>query len=476
MRKFIKYTALVLGITFSTTACKEFLDVKPTDVLVEDLALQDYNDFSLALNGAYSAFTATTYYTGNFFALSDVSTDNLKKGPLFTNTYGSIQDIIFTTDGGEFSGFFQQAYLAIYRVNVILSKIDGIATNLISDAQKSQIRSECLALRALAHHDLVRVFAQRYDATPDASHLGIPIKTTPSITPPSRNTVKEVYVQILADLNTAIATLPTTTRSPYETNTLFTVRGAQALRARVAMYMRDWVNAEVYATQVVGTLSSSPTYENMFGNGTGADATGEVLFKFKIPRVSGAPAVGVNYYNRSAETDGYTPTDDLLALYDAGDIRFNAFFKTHPAHTPATPRYVVKKYEGTGSNPGVADIKILRMSEMYLIRAEARARKAGADEVGALSDLDQVRSARLATLGTETGTALIASIMKERRRELFLEGHRLFDLSREQQPMNRGLDCNAIVCALPANSFRFVYPIPQAELFANPNMVQNPGY
>lgn len=459
MKKILLSTALVLSLGF--TSCNQFLDVEPTDILVEDLALQSYSDFSNALNGAYSGLVGGSYYGGDFIALADVPSNNLKFGAGATGLYQFLSNLNYTTDTGEFAGFYQQAYLAIYRANVILGKID---VSTLTAAQKNQIRSECLMIRALAHHDLVRVFAQRYDATPDASHLGIAIKTDVSLLPPSRNTVAQVYSQIIADINAALPILPTT-GGP----TRFTQRSANALRARVALYMRDWSTAETFATSAITggpALSTGTTYTDMW---TSTEASGENIFKLRMP--VGFATLGRNYWDINGSNIYFSPTEDLANLYEPTDIRLNAFMGMSSGNR------FVKKYEGTAANAGLADIKVLRTSEMYLIRAEARARKAAPDGTGALADLNAVRTARGASVGTETAAGIPASVLLERRKELFLEGHYWFDLKREQQNMVRPpADCTAPICSLTATNPRFTYPIPQAEIFANPNMVQNPGY
>ncbi|TAE15003.1 MAG: RagB/SusD family nutrient uptake outer membrane protein [Bacteroidetes bacterium] len=460
MKKAIYIT--VLMAVFNLTSCKQFLDIKPTDLLTEDVALQTYTDFSTALNGAYGSLTAGAYYGGTFIALGDVTTDNLKFGGASTGLYQFLYNLNYATDSGEFLDFYRQAYAAVYRVNIILSKVDE---GQMTDAQKQQIRSECLMIRAIALHDLVRTFARRYDATPDASHEGVPAKTDIGIAPIARNTVKEVYDQIISDISTATPILPTTA-SPRR----FTQRAANALRARVALYMRDWANAEVFATAAITggpSLSNVTDYPKMWAP---EDLDGENIFKLVMARGSSA-SLGANYWNLPSGVDIFAPTNDIYSLYEPTDIRLTSFFRLHTNLQP--DRYVIKKYEGNNAFPGVADIKVLRMSEMYLIRAEARARTS--NETGALSDLNALRTARNTNTGTEAGTALISSIMTERRKELFLEGHRWFDLIREQQPMSR-TDCNGVTCSLPANNFRFTYPIPQAEIFSNPKMTQNPGY
>lgn len=446
----------------SLSSCNTFLDIKPTDLLVEELAFTTPADFNNALGSAYTVLASGNYYGGNLIALGDVTTDNLKFAPGATGLYQFLQNLNYTTSTGEFAGFFQTAYSAIYRANVILAALASTEV-AVPEAQKAQVRAECLMIRAIAHHDLMRAFSQRYKATPDGSHFGVALKTDRSLQNVARNTAKQVYDQIIADIAEARPALPTTGVAR------FTQRAADALRARVALYMEDWTTAETFATNAITggpALSTGTTYGDMWKP---AEANGEIIFK--IQTAVGFATLGRNYYDINGGNDYFAPTDDLRAEYTSGDIRLASFYGVPPTY----PRPIVAKYLGTTANPGLVHLKIFRMSEMYLIRAEARVRKSSPDEAGALADLNAIRTARSASTGTESGTTLADAIQIERRKELFLEGHRWFDLVRNQKALSRA-DCNAVTCSMPANDFRFTFPIPQGELFANPLMQQNPGY
>ncbi|RZK45401.1 MAG: RagB/SusD family nutrient uptake outer membrane protein, partial [Pedobacter sp.] len=169
------------------------------------------------------------------------------------------------------------------------------------------------------------------------------------------------------------------------------------------------------------------------------------------------------------------------------DARFNAYLKNEPilAAIPNKPSKIVAKYAGTGyatNNENVADIKIFRTAEMYLIRAEARAESGSVSgAASAETDLNALRAARITgyspvVLGNKE--TAINEILQERFKELAFEGHRFFDLKRRGLAVSR-LASDAPTPAgttLSAGNFRFLLPIPQAEMLANKLMVQNPGY
>lgn len=462
--KKILYIYLLSFLMFGTSSCNEFLDIKPVDVLEGDIALVTFDDFNRALRGCYSGLTAGGYYGGTFFGLSDIPTDNVKRGQGNAGQWQFIYNLNYSSGSGEFEDFYVAAYQAIYRANLMLSKLDNMQ-GAPSQAAKDNIRAQALMIRALAHHDLVRTYAQRYDATADGSHLGITIKLEASLTFPPRNTVREVYNQIKADIETAY---PLLTNTFALGATTFTQRAARALQARVAMYEKKWADAITFANEVTSTLSlaTGTGYSGMWTDlGTG---NGEVIFKLPMP--VGFSRAGLTFYDRGADNDYYAPTTDLFNLYtDPTDIRRTSFFGA----SPNGGRRVITKYNGNAGNPGLADIKIFRISEMFLIRAEAKANTG--DEAGALADLNSVRTARAASAGTETGTTLMTAIMTERRKEFPYEGHRWFDLVRTQSTMSR-TDCNAVNCGLQPGNFRFTFPIPQQEIRSNPQTQQNPGY
>jgi len=164
----------------------------------------------------------------------------------------------------------------------------------------------------------------------------------------------------------------------------------------------------------------------------------------------------------------------------ANDIRYKTYFSSETSLRPN--ELIVSKYLGRGGAvDGLVNWKALRVSEMYLIRAEARARTGLNTE--ARVDLKTLRDQRISIADTEDlsdPAKLLAAILLERRRELFLEGHRWFDLRMAGAGISRGGDCKApaTACSLPAGSFRFVWPIPQDEIKANPNIAsqQNAGY
>jgi hypothetical protein len=166
-------------------------------------------------------------------------------------------------------------------------------------------------------------------------------------------------------------------------------------------------------------------------------------------------------------------SDKLTASYEPGDIRLNTFIDGG--------NQKILKYPGDPSTVGLNDIKLFRVSEQYFIRAEAYANSGQITQ--AATDINTLRANRIAgatDITFDGQSDAIAKIMQERFRELPFEGHRFFDLKRNGFPVDRSdNDCTILAadaCDLPNSSFLFTLPIPQGEIFVNPNMQQNPGY
>ena len=171
-------------------------------------------------------------------------------------------------------------------------------------------------------------------------------------------------------------------------------------------------------------------------------------------------------------------------LIQSNDLRYQAYFTSVPAAGATAPNLAITKYRGKNAlTDGNANFVALRSGEMYLIRAEANARLGGANEATALADLNALRAARITGYTPEilTGAALVNAIADERRREMFGEGHRFFDLKRTTRIIQRGSVCGTSIssagnCVLAATAREWALPIPESALGANKNLTQNPGY
>jgi len=479
MKRTIKNLLTCLLVVAVSACSDDFLDLQPEQSIANEQFLLTVDDFQAAMYGGYNHMQLADWYGRYMLLIPDIMGEDVKpnasanRGAAWALYQGAP-----TTVQNEHREFWQEIYQAIDQANRM---INADFTPPESRATEfNQLLGEAYALRALGHFDLVRLFSQHYTFTAGASHPGVPIVTQFDIeAKPGRPTVAEVYGQIIDDFQQAINLM---TVDPANRN-VFSREAAQALLARVYLYMEDFSNAEAMANEVINSgkfaLVGFNDYPTMFLTGNSSEAIMEV--EFNPTDNPGADHIG-GMYKETGYGD-YLPAQDLLGLFEGNDVR-GTMFTLDPnldggiyASADGLGRRT-SKFPSAGSDIGSDNVPVIRLAEVMLIRAEARMRKAGPDQVGALADLNTLRlradpSANELNL---TGDALLAEIMLERRRELCFEGHRIFDLTRTQQGLLR-TDCTADgACDIAYPNDRFILAIPQAELDANPNMQQNPGY
>lgn len=468
----IKYYISIVLFIITISSCSDILDVEPKDLLDANTALQSLDDYNNALNGAYSVLRGDGIYGESMFFLPDLMSDNLRVGD--SNGGALRTQANWTYSPGNDIDTWEDCYTLIFRANTVINSIDGITETI--PGQKNRILGQALVLRALGHFDLLRYYAQEYSRNSTAP--GVPIKLLgEDISKPVRNTVAEVYDQIFTDLLSARTMLSNVDVNIQENGThYFDLNATNALLARVSLYAELWQDAIDYSTEVLSkrSLVTSTEYLNMWLS----DEPGEVLFSVSFASASDG-RIALSMFDFTINRSTFTATLDLANIYDqVNDTRFSIFLKANEDPNPGDDMFLPIKYPGRGGERGLTDAKVLRVSELYLIRAEANTNIN--NDVAALTDLNTLRSARITGYVDEnlSGAALKDAIQTERRKELAFEGHRWFDLRRIKAGIARGQDCRGLTinCSLAADDHRFIYPIPQSEILANENMVQNNGY
>jgi hypothetical protein len=352
------------------------------------------------------------------------------------------------------------------RLHRVLAAFDNVNPSSQADIdKKAKIKAELLALRGVAHYELlIRFMPAGYDP----AALGVAIMLKSDLTAkPARNTVGDVLAQIESDLTAARAD-DNIHSSP--TDVLRISKSAiAAYQARVALLKRDWSAAATYATDAIN-LSGKSLATGLTFVGYWQDANeSETIWKYRnenTPQILWRDTNGDVFFE---------PSDKLKSQFDRdADIRFSTYFSSISNDTS-----IVNKYPGSAAGPDINDLKIIRMAEMYLTRAEANAQNNLLPQAAA--DLNAVRAARITGYVDEsfsTKADAINAILNERFKELCFEGFRFFDLKRNGLPVNRfASDVQSLNWQnLPANDYHFALPIPQDEIFANPNAVQNSGY
>lgn len=478
--KMKKITIAILALSLSVSSCKKLINIPETDLIAGDIALKTVSNNESAVLGAYAQLGAEMNILMNAVFADEV---------VRSEFYNAI-----TTHEWQYSSAdvgLRDSYTAInpnYRIidranRVLLALPNAQATVAGDDAKRSRIKGEALFLRAYGYFELFRYYCGNYDP----AGLGMPYVETPTVVPQARILMGEYFQKINADITEAKNLLPTSLSDRNRA----TVAAANALHARVALYMRDWASAETYATNYINALPLA-TAAQFPGIWTDANPTSPVEVAFQLVRTNTIGGrIGSLFRGTGPVTAPGTitwqPSAKLWNSYDAvNDVRFASYLKDEPIYAALNrPSKIIVKYIGTGigdNNENINNGKVFRTGEMYLIRAEARAEQnkiTGANS--AESDINTLRAARIngyTNVTFATKQAAIDAIMLERFKELPYEGHRFFDLKRRGLPVERsGTDIPSPAgTTLPANNFRFVLPIPQPEMLANPLMQQNPGY
>ena len=467
MRNIIKYKLLTVIAIFIMVlpACKkEFLEKLPPTSLTPELALATEADLQTALMGAYAGLRATDLFGRSVPVFGDLMADNGYVSLTNSGRYTLFNTYTYNIADANVIGFWRGAYTAILRANNIIN------SKVATSANVSQYRGEAYAIRALCYWYLVRYFAKPY--TDDPASLGVPIvlEYDPQLKP-SRSKVSEVYNLIISDLNQAYSLMTLFTNS-----TQFSKYAAKGLQAKVYLSMGDKANAKTAAVDVINnsgfTVVPSATYLSYWAVLTPRTDKVETLFEVSsnLTANNGFDALA-NIYNQGGYGD-ILCSDPLYALFEVADIRKSLYTTGTRGGLPAV--FVNNKYPGTNGGE-ISDTKILRLSDVYLIAAEA---SLPADETAAKTYANYITSRRGATAIASTGAQLFEDIITERRKELAFEGDRYLDMQRLKRDITRSSNYPSAAQSIPYSNFRRLFPMPQAELDANPNIrgQQNPGW
>ncbi|WKL49355.1 RagB/SusD family nutrient uptake outer membrane protein [Flavobacterium pectinovorum] len=485
--KRFKFLMLLAAICL-LQSCSDFLEQEPGTQISITEQLKTKQGVLQALNGIYGDLE--TDVRGERFAVyADLQGGNLKFSPSLTN--GSQGQFTIPTniknlysfgdiaDESNFSIFYGDSYDIINQANLILEFTDALTD--ATEAEKNQIKAEALTARAYVHFLLSEIYSQNYGYTDDASHLGIVYNTksiTEGIQYPSRETAANTYSLIIKDITTALNLYSDSSLLQGPVYSFFNTKNTKALLARVYLSKKDWKNAYETANDVIEnsgvSLMNSADYITQWEQ---PDLpVSEVLLEFSIPKGSDGTASGSlsSYfgYTSDASYSNYVASQDLLSLYETTDIRKQLFLEK-PLSTLVNNQqikqnyYFTKKFQG---NPGYV---AFRLSEQYLIRAEAALELDNTDQ--AKKDINTIRTRANASELKDTED-LKEALFLERRKELCFEGHLFFDIARNKKDISRNDGCISLSCGLTYPSPKFVLPIPRSTIIVNPNLKQNESY
>jgi len=446
------FSIIFLAILMLGNSCKK-LETTPTQSIDESVALNTNADVQVALVGSYSDLGSADFYGGLPFVAAELLGDFNEIS--WSGTFQGLTQIknkAIPIDNGFVTRTWLSGYRAINDVNNILGALAVVNAN-----QKDRVEGEANFIRGAAYFDLVRLFGKAWNDGAPASNPGVPLILTPTrgITDADqkpRNTVAEVYAQVIQDLTNSEAKLPVS-------NGFFATKGsAAAMLARVYLQKGDYANAAAAANRVIASARYSlrTSYAEAFPVSPAGPAqisnTTEDVFAIQVNATQGVNSFNVHFSsNNRGDID---INDSHLNLYEAGDSRRDLFYLDGGS-------VYTGKFENAYGN-----VRLVRLAEMYLIRAESNFRLLPAAPVGAVTPLADINRIRNRAGLPSLVTLSLAQILKERKLELAFEGFRLHDVKRLQQSVG----------VLPWNAPSLVYPIPDRERRVNPNLTQNEGY
>jgi hypothetical protein len=300
---------------------------------------------------------------------------------------------------------------------------------------------------------------------------------------PSRLTLAESYGLMKSDMERALGLFGERQALSYGPDySWFNSTTASALLARMALQMHDWETAYALADSLIQfsgiALMDSAAYIAEWEQPEAP--VSEIVFELSAPRTSDDGSVSSSVareyfgYVDATNYNEFVASGDLLALYDSSDVRSGMFLEvllptSVDGEIEILPYYFTKKFQ---DEPGTT---VMRMSELYLVRAEAGVRLGDTYAGGALEDLNTIRT-RAGLAALDESADLLEEIFLERRRELAFEGHLLYDLARYHKNIVRDQGCVSTVCGLTYPSDYYVLPIPESSTTLNENMEQNEGY
>ncbi|MDO6431817.1 RagB/SusD family nutrient uptake outer membrane protein [Flavitalea sp. BT771] len=472
MRKTIQ---LLISMVLSAVlaGCNKYLDTPlPAGTISEENVYISDNSVSAVVTGNFLSLVKSSLSTGSLSNSTGLYVDELLDlNTGFPNPYYS--NAIQAANAGQWT----DAYANLYYVNSALEGIRGTAAQLYF---KNQWLGETYFLRGVLYFHLTNLYGD------------VPLALTPDYAinnKLSRAPQSQVYNQIVSDLTQAKDLLNSGYTDGYGAATSHRVRpnryAAMAMLGKVYLYLQKWDSASAMADSVIanaGVYSLEPV-DKVFGT-----SSMETIWSLALPS-NESKGYQYGYYNNGMPNPIVSPNTpgtynvyaslntDLVNTFEAGDLRLSNWVREVPVTgvTPAVTYYFPGKYTA----PAASDENeiMLRLAEIYLIRAEARAHLT--DIAGAQSDLNRVRTrAGLANTTATDATALLDAILRERRVELFTEGaSRFFDLKRTGNidPVMTAFAPTKIRVATWSHYMQ-LFPIPLNDLIQDPNLTPNPGY
>ena len=486
----------MMFVLLCTTSC---LDKYPENAVLEDRAITTVDEADQAVIGIYSSFLSSSLYSGYLTLVPDIQCDLVYAVNGYSNNMGDIWRWNILATNGQIEAVYGSLYSVIGRCNFLLDNAAKLMPTLVNDDDVDHLEKLCgeaYFARALAYSELIKLYCVDYKSDEAAKNeLGVVLKTKYYENQPiKRASLYDSYQLVLSDLDKAAELLkldddydPAVDGYLYNNAVYFNEYTVYALRARVALYMRDYKEAIKYSSKIIdsnmyflSSVHSQIDGMNYYDYMWQYDLSSEVIWKVGFTSTNYGGALGTVFWNYdySSFKPDYVPAKWVLDLYGSSDKRYGSFFyETTTGYSHGLTWPLLYKYWGNQSLYSEAQLlntsmpKVFRLSEQYLIRAEAYCKLENPDYSRAGKDISKLMGARYASFG---GLAPLNAdnamqiIEEERVKELYMEGFRLQDLKRwekgfERTPQDQSLTHGSSIKVSAGNPL-FVWPIPQHEL------------
>lgn len=485
MKKYLTILNLII-LTVLSLSCSDFLEQEPGPQVSIEEQLATTAGVKMALTGTYGSLESLLR-SENFATYGDLQSGNLSFSPTPSGSNrGQISvpvniensyNFADRADDSDFESFYDDAYDVINQANLILENAESLedATN----GQISEIMAEAYAVRGFTHYLLLRVYAQALNNP--LSDLGIVYKTSTlkeELDYPERLSISESMEKVIMDLELARSSFTGSQALEGPEYSYFNKINAEALLSKVYLSVNQYDKSIELAQEVLNNsaVSLMTTEEYLSEWEKFSTPVSEILLELVPPRDQEGDLGGSlqQYYgfNETSIYGDYVASQDLLSLYEDGDVRGAPLYIEADLPTVVEGQLQEETYYFSRKFQGEPGIPVIRLSEMYLIQAEAFFQKGNLVE--ALHSLNIIRE-RAGINPLQETEGLLEEILLERRREFAFENQYFFDLKRIGKGVVR-MECIATTCNLDYPSPYFVLPIPQKNINLNENLQQNEGY
>lgn len=468
MNKFKYIVYLIAMLVF--TSCNDWLDVEPETSVDEKKLFSTEQGFKDAMAGVYADMASSSLYGQTLsFGFLDIIAQQYDY-EVVNNSYGDYYrladyDYDYSANKNRITSIWNNMYGVVAEINNILRWIDKNGS-VLSESTRAQIKGQCHVTRAYLHFDLLRLFAPDVKLSPN--ELAIPYVTTFGVEATDRSTVSEVISKVKKDIESAKAELqndPIMNVIPFEISdklleadryiAVANYYAAEALLARVLLAEGNYKDAETAAQNVI----DAGKFRLVDAEASFNVPTEQLDLLFNDEQIFALRNKAIFDYSENLHLgkseDGVVSgaalplTSDIGSIYDAinDDVRLANWIQASNSYMMKYAKEIEKFYPKQ---------VLIKLSEMYLIVAEAQMRQGNAN---ALETLNVMRRSRITNQNlSDKGEITEDELIEEMRREFLGEGQMFFQYKRLNAPIRN------ILKEVPASNTVFVLPIPEGEI------------